>query len=180
MGQLHRHRRKKCHSGYAFRFFRASAAHLPLQGCSIKFGLICSGARRTSCRQGAPSSRPSQHSAGANGAEMSRRFPAALPFSGVSLEKALHSVTTVHAAKTDLGLRKDVGFHAEGFMESYVRHARGRPEKCKDNSMKRTALITHQLKNESNLQSVFILGDIQGGSDGFGNACNSSQSADTI
>ena len=83
----------------------------------------------------------------------------------------------MHAAKTDLGLRKDVGFHAEGFMESYVRHARGRPEKCKDNSMKRTALITHQLKNESNLQSVFILGDIQGGSDGFGNACNSSQSS---
>ena len=90
---------------------------------------------------------------------MSRRFPAALPFSGVSLEKALHSVTTVHAAKTDLGLRKDVGFHAEGFMESYVRHARGRPEKWKDGSVKRAVhRIYHQLKNESNLQSVFILG----------------------
>lgn len=64
----------------------------------------------------------------------------------------------MHAAKPDLGSRKDVGFHAEGFMESYVRHARGRPEKCKDNSMKRTALITYQLKNALNLQSVFILG----------------------
>ena len=88
--------------------------------------------------------------------------------------------TTVHAAKPDLDLRKNVGFHAKGFMENYVWYARGRPEKCKDNSMKRIAPITYQLKNESNLQSVFIWGDIQGGSDGFGNACNISQSADRI
>lgn len=173
LGQLHRHRRD------------ASASFAPLLHIYRFKGVVLSSASFVPAQGGRAAGRvplfqASQHSAGANGAEMSRRFPAALPFSGVSLEKALHSVTTVHAAKTDLGLRKDVGFHAEGFMESYVRHARGRPEKCKDNSMKRTALITHQLKNESNLQSVFILGDIQGGSDGFGNACNSSQSADTI
>ena len=65
----------------------------------------------------------------------------------------------MHAAKPDLDSRKNVGVHAEGFMESYIRHARGRPEKWKDGSVKRAVhRIYHQLKNALNLQSVFILG----------------------
>ena len=61
MGQLHRH-----HSGYAFRVFRASAAHLPLQGRSVKLGCICSGARWPAAGM-VPPPKAGQHSAGANG-----------------------------------------------------------------------------------------------------------------
>ena len=70
MGQLHR--REKYHSGYASRLFRVSAAHLPLQGRSVKFGRIRSGARQP--RLGKAPSRPANTVLGHMG-ELDRRFP---------------------------------------------------------------------------------------------------------
>ena len=72
MGQLHRHGREKYHSGYASRLFRVSAAHLPLQGRSVKFGRIRSGARQP--RLGKAPSRPANTVLGHMG-ELDRRFP---------------------------------------------------------------------------------------------------------
>ena len=59
--------------------FFAPPPHIcPLQGRSAKFGLICSGARRPP-QAGLLLSKAGQHSAGANGDKMSRRFPMVLP-----------------------------------------------------------------------------------------------------
>ena len=73
MGQLHRHGREKYHSGYASRLFRVSVAHLPLQGRSVKFGRICSGARQPALA-GCPLPRPASTVPGHMG-ELGRRFP---------------------------------------------------------------------------------------------------------
>ena len=71
MGQLHRH-----HSGYAIRVFRASAAHLPLQGRSVKLGCICSGARWPAAGM-VPPPKAASTVPGRMG-EIARRFPMSL------------------------------------------------------------------------------------------------------